>query len=93
MEADLLSDAPGLFIEAVTESMHHSLNQHLSCGGKGDTQNDVTLDTHLAGFTGVLHGRLGNDFEIGGFWSCSDGGGRCDGCGYGGNARGSNLAW
>ena len=57
--------AAGLFIEAVTQPAHHTLHYNLAGGKKGDTKNDIALHIQLRASAGVLHGRLGDHFEIG----------------------------
>jgi hypothetical protein len=70
VEADELSDVAGLFIEAVAEALHNTLDDDLSIGGEGDTEDDVAFDMELASLGGVLRRRLGDDFDGDGHRSC-----------------------
>ena len=63
---NLLRHPARFFIQSVAKPVDHALHHHLAGGQKGDAQHDVALDLHLAGFAGVLHRRLRDDFEIGG---------------------------
>jgi hypothetical protein len=58
-ESYLLSHPASLFIEAVAKPMHDALHQHLACGSEGNAQDDISLDSQLFSFRGVLNGRFG----------------------------------
>ena len=51
----LLRDAAGFFIQAMTQSVHQSLDNDLAVGGKSDPQYNVTLNFKLPCLAGVLH--------------------------------------
>jgi len=62
-EANLRCDAASLFIQSVSKSAHHAVNNHFACRCKRDPQNHVSLHLELASFCRVLNGRLRQDLE------------------------------
>ena len=63
-ESDLLRHALGFLIQAMAQSMKHSVYHHLPAGQERHAQHHISFDVQLLRFARVAHRWLGENFHL-----------------------------